>query len=125
MSKEIWSNTDKNILYLAPGELDKKDYNNFAKEVEKEAAKLKKGFICINDLRNFSTDWSTVTEEDVEIFKSGQKKLKELGMENAIRILGNQPKFVVDFFESEDDKGYLVSNVDSYDQAEELLRSMA
>lgn len=125
MSNETWSDTEKNILYITPKDLPKDQFLSFADEVQEEAKKLARGFICITDLREFVTDWNLITEDDVKDLKSVQKKLKDLGMENAIRILGNQPKFVIDFFMDEESMGYSVSHVNSLDEAEEILKKMA
>jgi hypothetical protein len=122
MSNKTWSDTKKNILYIVPGELELKDFQSFTNDIEKEAEKLTIGFNCINDLREFVTDWDKIEEEDVKNLKSIQKKLKKLGMKNAVRILGKQPAFVIDLFQDEDFTGYSVSHVNSFEEAEDILK---
>lgn len=123
MSNKTWSNTKKNILYIVPGELELDEFQSFTEDIEKEAKKLSHGFVCINDLREFVTDWSKIEEKNVETLKSIQKKLKNLGMKNAVRILGKQPAFVIDLFQDEDFTGYSVSHVNSLEEAEDIIKN--
>jgi len=104
---KVYADPEKNRLVINYGEFTIDDYMDFAEDVLKEAAQLKKGFTVFSDLRNFKMKNSEeiVSANVSEIIKV-QTKLYEMGASEIIRVVDPQVWLLAAMQEAEKEVGY-------------------
>lgn len=116
---EIKTDPDKNRLYITLEKIDNEsEMKKIVEQVRSECRKLKKGFTCLTDLRNY--------EYQDEIFekyiKVAQESLLEAGMSKAVRVHRKAGYLAHIQFETVSlDLGYRAKNVTSIEEAERIL----
>lgn len=116
---EVRVDPDKNRIYLTIGKIeDEQEMKSIPESVMAEAGKLKKGFTCLTDLRDY--------EYQDEIFEryiqKTQQALLDAGMSKVVRVhrkvgvLGH-----IQFETVSLDLGYRAKNVTSFEEAERIL----
>ncbi|MDY0361998.1 MAG: hypothetical protein RBR08_11125 [Desulforegulaceae bacterium] len=119
---EVYADPEKNRLVIEYGEVTIDDYMDFAEDVLKEAAKLKRGFTVFSDLRNFKMKNSgEIVSANVSEITKVQKKLYEMGASEVIRVVDSQVWLFTAMQEAEKEVGYNAIIFDDLDEAMEAL----
>ena len=118
---EIRADQDKNRIYITLEQIDNEtEMKHIVDQVKSECLKLKKGFSCLTDLRNY--------EYQDEIFekyiKFAQEALVDAGMSKVVRVHRKVGVLAHYQFETVSlDVGYHAQNVTSIEEAEKILNS--
>ncbi len=120
---DVRADLNKNRIYITIGKIENEaEMQSIVDEVKSECPKLKNGFTCLTDLRNY--------EYQDEIFekyiKEAQEALLAEGMSKVVRVhrkvgvLGHLQFETVSL-----DLGYRAQNVTSIEEAEKILDEVA
>jgi hypothetical protein len=113
---------DKNRLYIKFGKTEISDLTGFTHEITEEAKKLKPGFTCLSDLRDFKlVDKESVLSSDIKQIATIQKTLKELGSSESARVVDPQVWLFVAMQEAEKDVDYHAIIFDDIEEAENAI----
>ncbi|MGE4518988.1 MAG: hypothetical protein AB7E04_05720 [Desulfobacteraceae bacterium] len=119
---DVYADPEKNRLVIEYGEVTIDDYMDFAEDVLREAAKLKKGFTVFSDLRNFKMKNSgEIVSANVSEITKVQKKLYEMGASEVIRVVDPQVWLFAAMQEAEKEVGYNALIFDDMNEAMEAL----
>jgi hypothetical protein len=116
---DVVVNPEKNRIYITVGPIsDEAEMQRIVDRVKAECARLKSGFTCLTDLRNY--------EYQDEIFekyiRATQEALLEAGMSKVVRV--HRPVGLLGHYQFETvsmDLGYRAKNVTSVEEAERIL----
>jgi hypothetical protein len=117
---DIRADTSQNRLYLdITGRVDAAEMQDAADKTVQEAETLRSGFDIINDLSGFRPP----SPEAAKPIKVAQGKLKEMGLNRAVRVVDDDTsQVVVSAFERRSrDVGYSGEQAESVAAAEALL----
>lgn len=120
---DVRADLNKNRIYITVGKIENEaEMQSIADKVKSECIKLKNGFTCLTDLRNY--------EYQDEIFekyiKEAQEALLAKGMTKVVRVhrkvgvLGHLQFETVSL-----DLGYRAKNVTTIEEAEKILNGEA
>lgn len=86
----VYSDYQRNRLYLSFTKLSSLDFQNTCKLILNEASTLKPGFGCILDIRFLKVDWSNLETKIIEEVRRVQMELKRLGLGMVVRVVNNE-----------------------------------
>ncbi|MFO7837933.1 MAG: hypothetical protein R6X08_00345 [Desulfosalsimonadaceae bacterium] len=116
---DIRADLDKNRIYITIGKIeDEEEMARITEKTKTECVKLKKGFTCLTDLRNYEYQ----DEIFEEYLKHAQQALLDAGMSRVVRV--HRQAGMLGHFQFETvslDLGYRARNVTSVEEAERLL----
>lgn len=122
---EVFAEVDKNRLVIKYGDLTLEDYMIFAEDILAEAKKLKHDFTVFSDLRNFRMKHSSdIVHVNVSFITCVQRRLKEMGASEVIRVVDPQVWLFVAMQESEKEAGYHAIIFDDFEEAENALKDI-
>ena len=121
MSHQIWSNKKKNRLYLKISLLELERTEEFRENIMKEVVKLKKGFKCIGDFREFRADFELIPLDLAETYRSLMKQLIQAGMQEMVRIVNPEIYLVAKIIQEDMKLGVSIPYVYSDELAEVFL----
>lgn len=116
---KVKADKEKNRLYITIGDIPEKDERELLiQEIESKIQMLKQGFDCITDLREYQVQHD---ESEAFIFRA-QKRLREAGMSNVVRIIKRFGSFAHFHFDKVSvTVGYHAKNAYSLEEAEAML----
>lgn len=120
MSHNIYSDQEKNILYIQLGVVEKNNYELFQANLIKHSKNLEPGFTCITDLRSFHINPGQDSNFH-KMIKFVQDTLTKKGAKKFIRIVQPQALVISQILLSDMKKERDSSFVSSMDEAEKLL----
>lgn len=113
---------DKNRLYIKFGKTQISELTEFTHEITQEAKKLKPGFTCLSDLRDFKLiDKDSVLSSDIKQIATVQKTLKELGSSESARVVDPQVWLFNLMTEGEKQMGYETIIFEDFNEADAAL----
>lgn len=89
MSHRIYSDIEKNYLFIEIGVVERKNYQIFKDTIVKESGRLKQGFKCITDLRSFHIS-SKQNKFFYEMISFVQNELKKNLVGKLVRVVHPQ-----------------------------------
>ncbi len=125
MSHKIWSDSEKNRLYVSIDKLELERMAEFQEKLSKEISKLKNGFSCVCDFRSFKANYELIPTDMIKAYPAFIKWLDEEGMEEMIRVVGPQIYMLTMIMEEDTKTKTPVSYVDSMERAEWALDKKA
>ncbi len=124
MSHKVWSDTEKNRLYIQVTDLELERADELKEEIIAELSNLKKGFTCVCDLLNSVPKHMIKVElmppDVVATYISFIKYLYECGMGKMLRVLDPQLYLVAKIVEEECREGFTMETVSSMEEADML-----
>ena len=116
---DVRADLDKNRIYITVGKLaDEAEMQSIVDEVRAECRKLRKGFTCLTDLRNYEFQ-----DEKFEVYiKLSQKELVDAGMSKVVRV--HRPTGLLGHYQFDNvsfEVGYHAQNATSIAEAEQIL----
>ncbi len=116
---DIRADLDKNRIYITIGKLeDETEMKQIVAEVKSECRKLKRGFTCLTDLRNYEFQ----DERFEDYVRKAQKTLLDTGMSGVVRVRRKTGAIAhIQFDNVSSDLGYHAENVTSIEDGEKFL----
>lgn len=122
---EVYADPEKNRLVIRYGDVTLDDYMLFAEEVIKEASRLERGFTVFSDLRNFKMkNAGEIVPGNVADITKVQRRLREMGASEVVRVVDPQVWLFVAMQESEKEVGYHAIIFDDVAEAENALEDI-
>lgn len=126
MPNGVRADMTKNRLYIRYGEMTIEQYLQFAGEILREAEKLEEGFTILSDLRTFSLPrGEDPILANIREIAEVQRKLKEMGASEIIRVVDPQVWLFMAMAEAEKSAGYEAFIFDDYTEADAALDDIA
>lgn len=122
MSHQVWSDVEKNRLYLKITKLELGRVEQFKDRVIEEIEKLKAGFQCIGDFTGIQANYELIPSDFIETYTRLYKQLIDSGMNEMIRIVRPQFYMIAMIMQEDANMNASVTYVDSMERAEVCLK---
>lgn len=118
MSFQVRVDSEKNILYITLGVMDREEISRFHDEVLEAVEKLAPGFGCINDVRSLRIPVERIDKEDLDRILHIHRTLRDRGVKGIVRVAESQVWLTAALAESEMISGVNIAYVDDIGKAE-------